>query len=191
MAASNFESTSTDIKSVSNYTNLNKDKDEWIYLEIESASKNINSLQCNYKTTNNTEINVCNFTAENAASSRYSCDFALPAGKTMQCNQQGDIYVSSAVSITMTSSMFNEEPATNVALCPTDIYPNSTYCDCYFDNPSSTDDYLIIMEAVNTDNVFSAYHCYVWGVNVCSWGAYNDNVNDAGGCYFVLPGTNI
>ena len=91
----------------------------------------------------------------------------------------------------MTKSMFNEEPATNVVLCPNDTYPNSTFCDCYFDNPSLTDDYLIIMEAVNMDNLFDAYHCYIWGVNVCSWGANNNNLNDAGGCYFVLPGMNI
>ena len=188
MAGSNFEAGSNDIKSVKNYTNTNKDKDEWIYLEIESAAKNFNSLQCNYRTSNNAMINVCNFTAQAAASSRYSCNFVLPAGKEMFCNQQGDIYVSSAVSRTMSKSMFDAEPVKDISLCPNKTYPDSTMCDCYFENPSDTDDMLIIMESVNMDNQFDSYHCYIWGVNVCAWGANNDNLNDAGGCYFVLPG---
>lgn len=136
-------------------------------------------------------IDVCNFTASNAASSMYSCNFALPAGKSMTCSQSGDVYVSSAVSRTMTKSMLDGEPLTNIALCPNATYPDSTMCDCYFENPSNDDDVLIIIEAVNMDDQFDSYHCFVWGVNVCAWGANNDNLNDAGGCYFVLPGMTI
>ena len=187
LGGSNFASSSTKIASITNYTNSNKDKDEWIYLEIESSSKNTNTLQCNYRTTKNTPINVCNFTANDAASSMYSCNFILPAGKSMRCIQTGDIFVNSAVSRTMTTSMVSGEPMSDVALCPNATYPDSTFCDCYFENPSTTDDVLIIMEAINADNQFDSYHCYIWGVNVCAFGSDNNNLNDAGGCYFILP----
>ena len=38
-------------------------------------------------------------------------------------------------------------------------------CDCYFENPSQTDDVLIIMESVNADNQFNSYHRFVIQVN--------------------------
>eukprot|EP01084_Bolivina_argentea_P068489 124674_1 len=104
LGGSYFAAGSKKIPSISNYTNINTDKDEWVYLEMESTSKSANSLQCNYRTTKGAEINVCNFTASNAASSVYSCNFALPATKQMKCIISGNIGVTSAVSRTMTVS---------------------------------------------------------------------------------------
>eukprot|EP01084_Bolivina_argentea_P138344 243579_1 len=106
----------------------------------------------------------------------------------MKCESSGDIYVNSAVSRAMTMSLLSDsEPLMNVALCPNSSYPASTMCDCYFENPSQTDDVLIIMQSVNENDEFNSYHCYIWGVNVCAWGANNNNLNDGGGCYFILP----
>eukprot|EP00483_Globobulimina_turgida_P012998 UN13022 len=156
---------------------------------MESAGKNSNSLQCNYRTAKNAQINLCNFTASDAAGSIYSCNFNLPAGKQMKCVTSGNVLISSAYSRTMTVSMLADaEPIRNESiLCPNVTFPLSTMCDCYFENPSTTDDMLIIVESANINNQFDSYHCYIWGVNVCAWGANDNNLNDAGGCYFILP----
>ena len=142
-----------------------------------------------FETPQNERVNLCNFTANNAANSRYSCNFILPADKAMRCSVSGDIFINGAVSRSMTTSMLSAaEPMLDAKLCPNATYPASTFCDCYFENPSTTDDVLVIVEAVNMDNEFASYHCYVWGVNVCAWGSNDGNKRDGGGCYFILPG---
>ena len=44
----------------------------------------------------------------------------------------------------------------SMGICPNKTFPSATYCDCYFENPYSNNDILIIMNALNTDNQFSS-----------------------------------
>ena len=44
-----FDGDAVPIVSLLNYTNSNKDKDEWVYLEIESTGSGSNGMECHSK----------------------------------------------------------------------------------------------------------------------------------------------
>lgn len=194
------------ISDISNgYTNDDKSNnnklgsDAMIYVEVESLTIGLANFDCYYDDgDNDIMFSLCNFTAEHATGSVYSCNFVLPWMASMECDfDKTEISVTSAVVRNMLSgvklfgdnatAIKNDILPQSMGICPNATYPQATYCDCYFENPFANNDVLIIMNALNTDNQFNSFHCFMYGVNVCAWGADNDNNDDMGGCWFILP----